>query len=133
MIIRSENTSHAVGWCLRPMLCILSAALLGSSCGLLRTAVAGEPQGLNASVAKIYKTSGQPSVADEEKAIGELLDENSDGDIRLSLLIVLVQDYFDVDDPEDARRVMEDIVNDRLIPSGQRSLTASGLALASAL
>ncbi|SEF13360.1 hypothetical protein SAMN02787142_8047 [Burkholderia sp. WP9] len=115
------------------MLCILSAALLGSSCGLLRIALAGEPQGLNASVAKIYKTSGQPSVADEEKAIRKLLDENLDGDIRLSLLIVLVQDYFDADDPADARRVMEDIVNDRLIPPGQRSLTASGLALVYAL
>jgi len=115
------------------MLCILSAAILGSFCGLLRISLADEPQGVNASVAKIFKTSGQPSVADEENAIRKLLDENSDGDTRLALLIVLVQDYFDADDPADARRVMESIVDDGQIPPGQRSLTASGLALAYAL
>jgi len=133
MVTRSENTSNTVWSCLRPMLCIVSAAILGSCCGLLRTSLADQPQGVNASVAKIYKTSAQPSVADEEKAIRKLLDENSDGDTRLALLIVLVQDYFDADDPTDARRVMENIVDDEQIPPGQRSLTASGLALAYAL
>lgn len=133
MIIRSGKALHAVWWCLRPMLCVLSAAILGSVFGLLRTSLADEPQGVNTSAAKLYKTSGQSSVADEEKAVRKLLDENSNGNIRLALLIVLVQDYFDANDPADARRVMENIVDDRQIPPGQRSLTASGLALAYAL
>ena len=74
MVIRSENTSHVVGRCLRTMLCILSAAIVGSFCGLLRTSMAGELQGVNGSVEKIYKTSGQPSVADEERAIRKQLE-----------------------------------------------------------
>ncbi|WP_201698469.1 CHAT domain-containing protein [Paraburkholderia hiiakae] len=115
------------------MLFVLAAVIVGSFCGLLRPSLAGEPQDVNAPAAKIDKTSGQPSVVDEEKAIRKLLDENSDGNTRLALLIVLVQDYFDADDPADARRVMESIVDDGRIPTGQRSLTASGLALAYAV
>ncbi|MCP3715446.1 CHAT domain-containing protein [Paraburkholderia sp. CNPSo 3281] len=133
MVMRPENASQVVWSCLRPTLGILAAAIVGSFCGLLGTSLADEPHGVNAPAAKIYRTSGQPSVADEEKAIRKLLDENSDGDVRLALLIALVQDYFDADDPADARRVMENIVDDEQIPPGRRSLTASGLALAYAL
>ncbi|HTR09383.1 MAG TPA: hypothetical protein VMJ11_22570 [Paraburkholderia sp.] len=133
MVMRPENSSQVVWSCLRPTLGILAAAIVGSFCGLPGTSPADEPHGVNAPAARIYKTSGQPSVADEEKAIRKLLDENSDGNVRLALLIVLVQDYFDANDPADARRVMENIVDDEQIPPGRRSLTASGLALAYAL
>lgn len=130
---RSGKASQVVRWCLKPVLCLLAAAIVGSPGGLLRTSLAGESQGVNASTEKIGQTPGQPSLADEEKAIHKLLDENPDGETRLALLIVLVQDYFDADDPADARRVMESIVDDARIPAGRRSLTASGLALAYAV
>lgn len=133
MAIGSGNTSHVVGRCLRTMLCILSAAIVGSFCGLPRTSMAGELQGMNGSVEKIYTASGQPSVADEERAIRKRLEQTSDGDTRLALLISLVQDYYNADDAAGAMGVLESIVYDGQISPGQRSLTASGLAIAYAV
>ncbi|MCP3715444.1 CHAT domain-containing protein [Paraburkholderia sp. CNPSo 3281] len=73
------------------------------------------------------------AVAEHEKQIQQQLVNTSDGEQRFTMLKSVSSEYFAAGMVTDSMRVREQIVEDRHIPAGRRSLEASDLARSYAL
>ncbi|QBR03189.1 CHAT domain-containing protein [Paraburkholderia pallida] len=112
------------GRCLLNLVMLILVGLFGMSCGTSPTSQYIE----SPTSAKLAGSLAPPAVRDREQAVRRQLGNTTDGEARYALLDSLASDYFKAGMVADSMRVDEEIVDDRRIPSGRRSLKASSLA-----
>lgn len=111
------------------ILAALSCVSCGSSSSPRNVQSASPPQ-LAQPAARSF---AQRTVIAREQVVRGQLSNTTDGEARFALLDTLSSDYFQAGMVADSLRVREEIVYDRHIPAGRRSLAAASVATAYAL